>query len=665
MLELAPAPTPFGLAVTADGRARWRAAVTIAGLPPADSLGGFVEYVAWVYTIDMGGERRLGIVRNGRTELGDVDADQFRIVITAERGKGAARRGGRIVLRATSPSALLLAHRDLMQGVLPGGGLVRPQGDSGGAMRMHEGRAAADSTGAPWRMPAMPPMAPMPGMHALRPGESPWLPTLPAGASIVDTRPRATIDLTDGDTLVLEASFVRRRIGGRTMVMYGFNGQQPGPLLRVRERATVVVRFRNRIDQPSTVHWHGVRLENAFDGVPGVTQAEVPPGGDFTYRVHFRDAGIYWYHPHVREDIQQELGLYGNMLVMPGDTRWYGAANREEVLALDDLLVDDAGVAAFGAGSPTHALMGRWGTVTLVNGEPRWSLDVRRGEVVRFFLTNVAGARTFNVSFPGARMKVVATDVGRLEREEWVESVVIAPAERWVVEVRFDAPGRVAFVNRVQSLDHMSGSFTPTVDTLGGVSVSAVPVRDDLARAFARLRRNVDVSADVGRHRAWLDSAPAHTLVLSMRTQGLPQPVKLMLNGLNVPAEWNDGMAMANWVSTGREVRWILRDAETGAENMDIRWRFRLGEVVKLRIYNDPRTPHAMAHPIHLHGQRFLVLARNGVPSGNLAWKDTAIVPAGETVDLAVEMSNPGRWAVHCHIAEHMGAGMMSVFEVR
>src|SRR5262249_30596623 len=138
-----------------------------------------------------------------------------------------------------------------------------------------------------------------------------------------------------------------------------------------------------------------------------------------------------------------------------------------------------------------------------------------------------------------------------------------------------------------------------------------------------------------------------------------------MLIGVNAPMEWNDGTPMMNWLATSREVSWVLRDSATGKENMDIDWSFRRGQVVKLRIYNDPLTSHAMAHPIHLHGQRFLVLDRDGVRNENLGWKDTAIVPAGQTVDLLVEMSNPGRWMLHCHVAEHLGAGMMATFTVQ
>jgi FtsP/CotA-like multicopper oxidase with cupredoxin domain len=123
-------------------------------------------------------------------------------------------------------------------------------------------------------------------------------------------------------------------------------------------------------------------------------------------------------------------------------------------------------------------------------------------------------------------------------------------------------------------------------------------------------------------------------------------------------------MAMMNWIATGKEVSWVLRDPETGKENMDVDWRFRVGDIVKIRVSNDPSSSHAMDHPLHLHGQRFLVVSRDGIPSTNLVWKDTAIIPAGETVDLLVDMANPGRWMVHCHIAEHLGAGMMAVFTV-
>ena len=130
------------------------------------------------------------------------------------------------------------------------------------------------------------------------------------------------------------------------------------------------------------------------------------------------------------------------------------------------------------------------------------------------------------------------------------------------------------------------------------------------------------------------------------------------------PVEWSGTMPEMDWIVTGRAARWLLRDMATGRENMDIDWRFHVGDVMKLRLVNDRSALHAMQHPIHLHGQRFLVVSVNGVPNENLVWKDTVLVPTGFVVDVLVEMSNPGKWMLHCHIAEHVETGMRMIFEV-
>jgi len=665
VIQLRPAATPFGVAVHADGRPRYRLVASIAGLPSPQSLGEYTTYVAWAYTLSLDRAVKLGVVRNGVVSLGELSYPQFRVLVSAERSSDVSTRGGKLVLRGTSPSARLMAHRDLVQPSAPGALRDAVPAAPGDMPAMH---AAPNVSRARWTMPPMRPAlmsSSMPGMRGLVPRVAP----LRVGAAVDTTalplsRPRELVRLRDRDTLRLESGLVRRTINGKTLVMYGFNGQHPGPLIDVPKGATIVVQFRNGIDQPSSIHWHGVRLDNRFDGTVGVTQDAVAPGERFTYTVRFPDAGLYWYHPHVREDIQQDLGLYGNMLVRPPSRGYYAPVNREEVLMLDDLLLGDDGLTPYGAEAPTHALMGRFGNVMLVNGEPRHDLVVRLGEVVRFYLTNASSARVFNLSFPGTRMKVVASDVGKFEREEMVPSVVLAPAERYVVDVEFGRAGRVPMLNRVQALDHMVGLFAPEEDTLGTVRVTDAAVAPRYATQFARLRRNADVAAEIAPFRRLFDAPPARSLVLTMRTEGLPAAVSNMLIGINAPMDWNDGMAMMNWVSTGKEVRWVLRDPDTGKENMDIDWRFRVGDAVKIRVFNDPAASHAMQHPLHLHGQRFLVVSRDGVAATNLVWKDTAIIPAGETVDLLVDMANPGRWMIHCHVAEHLGAGMMGVFEV-
>jgi Putative multicopper oxidases len=526
--------------------------------------------------------------------------------------------------------------------------------------------AAMAQMGMPVPMPKGMPM--LPGLVGLTPPVSAFLP----GAGI-DPRtlprvgPSRAARLKDGDTLDLTAMLVRRSIKGRVFVMYAFNGQVPGPQIRVPQNATITVRFHNRIDLPSAVHWHGVRVDNAFDGVPGVTQAEVASGDDFVYRVHFPDAGIYWYHPHVREDIQQAMGLFGNMRVDSPDRDYYSPVNGEQTLVLDDLLINADTLIPFGRESADFALMGRVGNVLLVNGEPRYRTRVRKGDVVRFFITNVSSSRTYNLSFGGAPIKVVASDVSRFEREERVPSVVIGPAERYVVDVRFERAGTYAIVNAVQAINHFLGEFAPEVDTLGTVAVGVVPAATDYAKQFATLRTNSAVSRDIAPYRKYFDKSPDKTFTLTVATNALPLATVQFMNvdtAYFAPVEWVDGMPDMNWLSTTKQVRWILHDNATGKENMDIDWHVAAKAVVKVRIFNDPKSFHPMQHPIHLHGQRMLVIARDGAATKNLVWKDTAIIPVGSTVDLLIDASNPGAWMLHCHIAEHLEAGMMTVLHV-
>jgi suppressor of ftsI len=541
-----------------------------------------------------------------------------------------------------------------------------PAARSGSAATMagHAMPNGAMPSGDVWRMPPMSVrMATMPGMTGLSPSATPFSPTAAARA----TGPhRDVIHLRDRDTVTLAATEFRATIGGQSTTLFGYNGGVPGPRLEVPQGATITARVENGLVLPTSIHWHGVRLDNAFDGAIGLTQDGIAPGTSFTYTVRFPDAGIYWYHPHAREELQQGLGLFGAIVVRPADSQYYSPVNREETLMLSDALIDGRGLAQFGVDAATHALMGRFGNVLLVNGEPHYTLDVDRGAVVRFFVTNAANARPYNLSFSGAgaRMKVVAGDGGKFEREEWVESVVIAPSERYIVEAHFPATGSVALVNRVQALDHIIGTYWLEADTLGIVHVGTRVARPSYARQFATLRSNDDVEASIAPFREAFARPVGRDLVLTMRTQNLPSAVSGMLLGINASIEWNDGMPMMNWLATSDEVRWVLREPATGKENMDIDWHFRRGDVVKLRIFNDPSSSHAMAHPIHLHGQRFLVLTRDGVRNDNLVWKDTAIIPAGETVELLADMSNPGRWMIHCHIAEHLTAGMMAAFTV-
>ena len=660
-VELGRTSGAFTVDVTADGHLRYTPTLTLVGLARPSALGRYGAYVAWVASPDMSIVTRLGVVDNGRTVLPRIALDKFVILVTAEASATATEMRGRLVLRAMSPSTRLQPP-DFMQFMLG----ATPEDSTGHA---HHGQPP-DSTGAlRWTMVPMPARISMlPAEMTLRPNVTPYLPRPADAGSVPLVQPRRLVRLASGDTLRLTAGIVRRPFKGDTLTMFAFNGQHPGPLLQVAQGAEITVELTNALDQPTTVHWHGVRLDNAFDGVPDLTQRPVAPGERFTYRLRFPDAGIYWYHPHVREDIQQDLGLYGNLMVRSPRPDYFSPAHREEVLMLDDLLMGDEGLVPFGATATTHALMGRFGNTMLVNGEPRYALSVERGEVVRFYLTNVSNTRTFNLSFPGARMKVVASDVGNYEREAWVESVVIAPAERYVVHVRFDTPGNVALVNRVRGLDHLYGRFFQEADTLGVVRVATRPVARSLAGSFATLRADTATLADIARYRAHATRPVDKTLVMTMEAEGLPfftQQIMQLDSIFFTPVEWSGTMPGMNWAATGDQVRWILRDASTGRENMDIDWAFRRGDVVKVRLANARRSFHGMQHPIHFHGQRFLVLAVNDVQNTNLVWKDTVLLPAGATADILLDLTNPGRWMVHCHIAEHLSAHMMMAFTVQ
>ena len=190
-------------------------------------------------------------------------------------------------------------------------------------------------------------------------------------------------------------------------------------------------------------------------------------------------------------------------------------------------------------------------------------------------------------------------------------------------------------VSAVQSLNHMAGNFFSERQTLGRIIVAEQRATPDLSSAFATLRKNVDVAADLARYRDAFQRPIDHELHLTMRAPDLPPAVRAMLQGPTVPVEWNDGMPMENWIATGREVTWTLVELKTKRENMDIAWRFTAGDVVKIRLFNDPAARHPMSHPIHIHGQRFLVLQRNGVVNSNLVWKDTTMIAAANVRCLA------------------------------
>ena len=336
-------------------------------------------------------------------------------------------------------------------------------------------------------------------------------PTTTAG--LPAARPSEIVELADGATYELHIGPVVKQVGTDTVRMLAYNGSIPGPTLKVREGSEIVVDIHNDGDLEATVHWHGLRLENRYDGTHE-TQRPMAVGERYSARLSFPDPGVYWYHPHIREDYGQEMGLYGNVLVEPADPEYWPPIHREVLLTLDDILLEDGQVAAFDRGETTHAAMGRFGNVLLVAGEADLALRARRGEVVRFYLTSTANTRVFKVALPGARMKLVGGDSGRVEHEEFVDDVVLAPSERVVIDVLFADAGSV-------TLEH----HTPDrIYPLAAIAVGEEPATPSLQEQFEALRTNADMVAQRERVTGYLEREPDRTLsFLAEMDMGMPE----------------------------------------------------------------------------------------------------------------------------------------------
>jgi FtsP/CotA-like multicopper oxidase with cupredoxin domain len=553
------------------------------------------------------------------------------------------------------------------------------------------------------------------------------------------TSPEA-VRLSDGDVHRITIKPVRKRLGDAEVRMLGYNGSIPGPTLHVDQGSEVTIEATNLGDVDATLHWHGLRLENRFDGVPEETQAPIPYGGTFTYRLQFPDPGFYWYHPHIREDFAQEMGLYAGIIVEPSAPDYWPAADRQLAITLDDVLIENGQMAPFERSGPTFTAMGRFGNVMLINGETEYRAAAAVGEVVRLNLVNTANTRIFNFALSGARMKLVGGDSGRVEREEFIEEILLSPSERAIVDVLFDQPGEVTLENRTPDRTYELGQFTVSGKAAGEAAAAFGQLRTDPELSAERERIETDLEREPDKTLAFVsqmpilygaeteqassyvcpmhpevtasepatcpkcgmrlvpaaESAPAsyvcpmHPEVTDTEASSCPKCGMKLVPGEAIRGgdegthehqdhghgeheahehadglEWEDLMPEINRQTNTTNMIWQLIDRETGAENADITWAFRVGDRVKIRLANEMDQEHPMHHPFHIHGAgRFLVLARDGEPETNFVWKDTVLLRAGETIDIMLEVTNPGLWMAHCHIAEHTESGMMFSFDV-
>jgi FtsP/CotA-like multicopper oxidase with cupredoxin domain len=595
-------------------------------------------------------------------------------------------------------------------------------------------------------------------------------------AGLSEASPPDVIRLRDDDRLDLRIEPVRKRIDDAELRMLGYNGSIPGPTLHVDQGSEITVQVANDGDVEATVHWHGLRLENRYDGVPHETQAPIPIGGTFTYKVQFPDAGLYWYHPHIREDFGLEMGLYGTIIVEPADPSYWPAVDRQLSITLDDLLIEEGHIAPFHRSGPNYTAMGRFGNVMLINGETRFLGEAATGEVVRLYLVNTANTRIFNFALRGARMKLVGGDSGRYERETFVDEVMLAPSERAVLDVMFDTCGEARLEHRTPDHVYDLGAFAVEGNSTGAAAASFEALRVDPQLTAEHQSINRDIERPPDKVLAFVasmpllygdDIAPAtsyacpmhpdvtstepgacpkcgmqllpvhseeatptsyacpmhpevtssepgtcpkcgmkllpvrseepspasyvcpmHPEVTSSEPGACPKCGMKLVPAHTLPAtepkpsedavhhehqeheqndglEWEDLMPEINRASEPSNMRWMLIDRESGAENGAITWAFTVGDRAKIRLVNEMESDHPMHHPFHVHGAgRFLVLSRDGEPESNLVWKDTVLVPAGRTVDILLDVSNPGLWMAHCHIAEHAQSGMMFSFNV-
>jgi len=395
--------------------------------------------------------------------------------------------------------------------------------------------------------------------------------------------------------------------------VWTYNGTIPGPFVDAKVGDRVVVHFKNSLPEPTTIHWHGIRLPATMDGSLAM-QNPIAPGGTFEYAFTLKDAGLYWFHPHMRSDIQVQKGLYGVIRVR-------GAAepdvDLERVLVLDDIRLDAEGAISEYL-DDTAKMMGREGKTLLVNGlvDPR--LDVAPGSLVRFRFVNVANGRFFNLRLPGHKLRVIGTDGGLVPKPYDVDTLLISPGERYDVVTRIEgaAGAAIDLVNEPYERGHESGGAAPMRVMRVGVSDAPRPSAKPIPDRFPEIER--------------LPAAPVDsTIELDEILRG--EDVVFTINGKAYP----------------------------DVPPLDLK----LGELRALEIVNKSE----MDHPFHLHGFFFQLVARNGaaVPADALANKDTIIAPAKSSIRVVARFDEVGKWMYHCHILEHAEAGMMGEIHVR
>lgn len=383
--------------------------------------------------------------------------------------------------------------------------------------------------------------------------------------------------------------------------MLGFNGGSPGPELRLRKGALLDVRFLNQMDQGSAVHWHGLRSDNAMDGVPGLTQDVVSPDAEFAYQLWAPDAGTYWYHSHNRSWEQVAKGLYGPLIVeedLPPDV------DHDLTVMIDDWRITEKGTLADGFDSMhDQAHAGRLGNFARALIAPQ--ALVQMGDRLRLRLINVATDRVFPVELTGIKGSVVALDGMPLAEPQEISGLVLAPAQRADIIADVTSPERVEILFSTRDSPYL----------LGEIAVEGV---------------------NTTRKQTPLPTLPMNNAA----TPDLDNAIPLSLT--------MEGGAMSSRMRSLTDI-WAF-NGQSGLIDTPFH-QFDRGQTARITLVNDTRFPHG----IHLHGHHFFELSSSGEIG---AFRDTTLVDAGETRDILCVFDNPGKWLLHCHMLGHQAAGM-------
>ena len=407
----------------------------------------------------------------------------------------------------------------------------------------------------------------------------------------------------------------------------------PGPEVRVRQGQPVRIVVRNELPEDTTVHWHGIRLPNAMDGVPGLTQPPIKPGEEFTYEFTPPDAGTFWYHPHADSLQQLGRGLGGALIVAEPEPI---PVDRDILWMLGDWrLTSDAQIARGFGNAMEAGMSGRIGNTVTLNGRVSEEEPVRAGERVRLRLVNGALARIMALHFEGHRPVVVATDGQPCEpHEPQGGRLFLGPAMR--IDVMLDMQGEPG--RRYRVVDDFYDGLSYWWLTQFAYD-KRPPMRARPLAAPISLPRNPPPEPD-------LASAERHELRLqggmmgggamagTGGMRGIAQGASWAINGVSTICDGGGGMPPLLILPQGRSYLMSIR-------NDTARW-----------------------HPMHLHGYSFRVLSRNGAPVPHRQWADTVLVPPKEAVEIAFVADNPGDWMLHCHVTDHQVSGMMTALRV-